>query len=69
MVHQFHILVLQEYWVLKESRIPLKGVIGGVRIVALSVNSLNRLNETESSVFGFCRFSLFLNDPISRLFI
>ena len=25
----FHILVLQEYWVLVESRIPLKPVLGG----------------------------------------
>ena len=32
-----HILVHQEYWVLTESRIPLKPVLGGGRIVALSV--------------------------------
>ena len=31
----FHILVLQEYLVLTESRIPLKQVLGGVRIIAL----------------------------------
>ena len=31
--------VLQEYWVLTDSRIPLKPVLGGVRIVALSINS------------------------------
>ena len=30
----FHILILQEYWVLTESRILLKPVLGGVRIVA-----------------------------------
>ena len=35
----FHILVLQEYWVLTESRIPLKPLLGGVRIVALSFSS------------------------------
>ena len=35
----FHILVLDEYWILKESRIPLKPVLGGVRIVALSITS------------------------------
>ena len=35
----FHILVLQEYWVLTKSRILLKLVLGGVRIVALSINS------------------------------
>ena len=52
-------MVLREYWVLKESRIPLKPVLGGI----------NRLNETESAVFIFCRLSLFLQDPFSpRLF-
>ena len=35
----FHILVLQEYWVMKESRIPLKSVLVGVRIVALTISS------------------------------
>ena len=35
----FHILVLQEYWVLMESRMPLKPVLGDERIVALSINS------------------------------
>ena len=32
-------VVLQEYWPLKESGIPLKPVIGGLRIVALSTSS------------------------------
>ena len=35
----FYILVLQEYWALMESRIPLKLVPGGVIIVALSISS------------------------------
>ena len=35
----FHFLVLQEYWVLTESRIPLKPVLGGVIIVVLSFSS------------------------------
>ena len=35
----FHILFLKEYWVLAENRIPLKPVLGGVRIVALSISS------------------------------
>ena len=35
----FHVLVLQEYWGPTESRIPLKPVPGGVRIVALSISS------------------------------
>ena len=38
-VDVFHILVLKEYWVLTESRIPLKPVLGDVRIVALSISS------------------------------
>ena len=59
----FHILVLQEYWVLKESRIPLKPVLGGVRIVALSISSQEQTQENESAVFLHCRFSLFLKDP------
>ena len=29
---------------------------------------MNRLNKTESAVFKYCRFSLFLKDPFSRLF-
>ena len=36
----FHILVLQEYWVLTESRIPLKLVLGDVRIVTLFIDSI-----------------------------
>ena len=64
----FHILVLQKNWVLTESRIPLKPVLGGVRIVALLLVLMNRLNETESAVLLYCRFSLFLKDPFSRLF-
>ena len=33
------ILVLWQYWVLVKSRIPLKMVLGGVRIAALSISS------------------------------
>ena len=47
----FHILVLQEYWVLVKSRIPLKPMLGGMIIFALSISSHERLNETESAVF------------------
>ena len=46
-----------------ESRIPLKPVLEGVRIVELS----NRLNKTESAVLLYCRFSLFLKDPIFQI--
>ena len=35
----FHILARREYRVLTESRIPLKPVLGGVRIVAPSISS------------------------------
>ena len=35
----FHILVLREHWNLLESRIPLKSVLGGMGIVALSISS------------------------------
>ena len=35
----FHVLVLPEYLVLTESRIPLKPVLGGVKIVVLSISS------------------------------
>ena len=59
----FHILVLQQYWVLAENRIPLKPVLGRVRIVALPLVLMNRLNKTEYAVFLYCRFSLFLKDP------
>ena len=33
-----HILVLREYWILTESRIPLKLGLGSVRIVGLSIS-------------------------------
>ena len=61
----FHNLVFQQYWVLTESRIPLKSVLGEVRIIALSISSHE---QTQSAVFLFCRFSLFLKDTFSRLF-
>ena len=33
----FHILVLHEYWVMAENRIPLKLASVGVRVVAISI--------------------------------
>ena len=64
----FHILVLQEYWVLTESRIPLKTVIGDVRIVALSISCSNeQTKKCESAVFLYCRFSLVLKDPFFHI--
>ena len=35
----FHVLVLQEYWILAEDRIPLKLVLECVRVVVFSINS------------------------------
>ena len=64
----FHILVLPEYWVLTESRIPLKTVLGGVKIVALSLVRMNRLNKTEFAVFLNCMSLYFGRIRFSRLF-
>ena len=44
----FHIQALQECWVLAESRILLKHVLGGVRIVALSKPLKRRDHELKS---------------------
>ena len=58
----FHILVLKEYWVLTESRILLKPVLGGVRIVALSISS-HADSIKLSLLFSYIVGSLFLKDP------
>ena len=51
-----------------ESRIPLKPVLGDMRIVAPNpLVLMNRLNKTESDVFLYCRFSLFLKDPFFQI--
>ena len=61
----FHILVLQKYWVLTESRIPLywvlaesriplKPVLGGMRIVAISISSHEQTIDKKQ-----CGISLF----------
>ena len=52
-----------------ESRIPLKPVLGGVRIVAFLLVLMNRLNKTEFGVFFYCRFFLFLfpKDPFFHI--
>ena len=55
----FHILVLQEYWVLTESRIPLKPVLGGVRIVALSICSHEQIQKKKSQLFSYIVGSLY----------
>ena len=48
-----HILVLQEYRVLTKSRIPLKPVLRGVRIVALSVSSNEQTQCNLSLLFSY----------------
>ena len=54
--------------ILTDSRIPLKLVQGGVRTVALSIIGLmDRLNKTQSAVFLYCRFFLFLKDPFFQI--
>ena len=64
----FRSLVIQEYWVLTESRTPLKPVLWGMRIVALStIVLINRLNKTETVVFSYCRFTLFTRDPFFQI--
>ena len=55
----FHILVLQEYCVLTESGIPLKPVLGGVKIDALSICSHEQTKKPEFAVFLTCRFSIY----------
>ena len=57
----FSYSVLQEYCVLTESRIPLKP--GGGELLHFPLVLMNGLNLTESAVFLYCRFSVFLKDP------
>ena len=45
------------------------GAIGEVRVVALSINSHERLNKTKSAVFKFGRFSLFQKDPLFQIIL
>ena len=47
----FHTLVLQEYLVLKESRVPLKPVLGAKELLHFTSILMNRLNKTESALF------------------
>ena len=63
----FHILVLPEYWVLTKSRITLKPVLGDVGILHFPLVLMNRLNKTQSAVFLYCRFSVFLKDPFFQI--
>ena len=62
-IFSYSAMVLREYWVLTESRIPLKPVLGGMRIVAqCPLVLMNRLNKTKSAVV-----SLFLTDPFFQI--
>ena len=47
----FHILVLPEYWVLIESRIRLKPVLGACELLHFPLVLMNRLNITKSPLF------------------
>ena len=58
----FQILVLQEYWLRSENRIPLRPVLLVMRIVALNISS------HETLLFSNFVGSLFLKDLFSRLF-
>ena len=40
-------------------------MLGGVIMVVVSISSLDK--KTEFDVFLYCRFSLFLKDPFSRI--
>ena len=42
---------------------PLDPIASGGRSVRFSVKYFEILNKTESAVFLYCRFSLFLKDP------
>ena len=46
LIYVFHNLVLQEYLVLTESSITLKPVLGGLRIIALSITSHGQTQYT-----------------------
>ena len=45
--------VLQEYWVLTDSRIPFKPVLGGVRIAALSISSDEQTLSNQVCCFSY----------------
>ena len=60
----FHILVLQEYWILTEIRILLKPLLGAWELLHFPLVLMNRLKKAESAVFLYCRFSLFLKHPL-----
>ena len=47
--------------------IPFKLVLGGVRIVVLSISSHEQTQKTESAVFLYCSFSLFLKDQFFQI--
>ena len=49
----FHILDFLEHWVLRESIIPLKPVIGGMRVVALSISSHKKTQKKTILLFSY----------------
>ena len=73
-VHQYSIDIFiysgpSGYWVLTESKILLKLVLEGVRIVVLPLVLTNRLNKNQVSraAFTYCRLSVFLKDSFFQI--
>ena len=65
-MHRYSGAISSYSGLLTESRIPLKPVRGGMRIVALSI-SFHEQTKNESVVFQYCRFSLFLKNPVFQI--
>ena len=59
-------LPIHRYSVDKLSYSGPSGIFGSGELLHLPLVLMNRLNKIESVVFLYCRFSLFVNDPISR---
>ena len=45
---------------------PLRPLLGGVGMLHYPLFLMNSLNKTESAIFLYCRFFLFLRDPFFR---
>ena len=57
------------YWFLTISIKPLKPVLGAWKLLHFLLVLMNRLSKTESAVFVYCRFSLFLEDPYRQIIL
>ena len=63
----FHMLVLQEYWLLTEIRIPLKLVVKYLRIVALFISSHEQTKKTSMLFSNIIGSLFFLKDPFFQI--